>query len=51
MGKKVKVKTKTTVSTGKKKPVKPNFTTDGGLLTEKIIVTVTKSKEKKNEKN
>lgn len=50
MGKKVKVKTKTKVSTGKKKPIKPNFTTDGGLLTEKIILTVKKSKGK-NEKD
>lgn len=48
MGKKVKVKTKTTVSTGKKKPIKPDMGADSGLLTEKIIVTV--NKKKKNAK-
>lgn len=46
MGKKVKVKTKTTVSTGKKKPVKPNMSGDAGLLSEKIVMTVNKKKAK-----
>lgn len=46
MGKKVKVKTKTTVSTGKKKPVKPTGKPSSGLLTEKIVVTIKNNKDK-----
>lgn len=51
MGKKVKVKTKTTARQGGKKPVKPSGG-DSGLLSEKIIVVVKKRREReKNEKD
>lgn len=47
MGKKVKVKTKTTVRQGGKKPVKPLGKPSSGLLTEKIVLTVKENKGKK----
>lgn len=47
MGKKVKVKTKTTIKPkGERKPVKPNMSGDAGLLSEKIVMTVNKKKAK-----
>lgn len=45
MGKKITVKTKTTVSQkGKRQPVKPDTTPSSGLLTEKITITVNNKK-------
>lgn len=46
MGKKVKVKTKTTVRQGGKKPVKPDMSPDSSVLTEKIVIVVNKNKNK-----
>lgn len=51
MGKKVKVKTKTKIGQGGRKPVKPRGG-DSGLLSEKIIIVVKKRREEaKNEKD
>ena len=46
MGKKITVKTKTTVSQkGKRQPVKPDMGADSGLLTDKIIIAVNNKKD------
>lgn len=47
MGKKIKVKTKVSVSAAKgsgKKPVKPDMSPDSSILTDKIVVVVNKKK-------
>lgn len=45
MGKKITVKTKTTVSQkGKRQPVKPDMSPDSSVLTEKIVIVVNKNK-------